>query len=338
MIEQFVLLIKLYEVLNLDQLEIEKLFYRPYCCNDEIDKIFNVQSTEDYLLKMRADAVADHVRIYRVMRKRISLNESSWNFTNHFSTVEFESYIKRLNKDNQSKVSDLTAGFIFNNDVNGSCIRSDYGDLIVVSESLRFFLYFMNLYFMDFDDCEVPIDVRESALLIGIRTMLMTESLDFELDPRGIVPNKVHNKITFFVDKQLDFIIGHEYAHHLLNHLDTRNLTEKPLNNLFDCPNNKDQKSLKTHNFYNNSQLQEFEADKGAFDLANYSEIEFNQCISSVFSFFLHLDLYRAVIDTIAPSINTIQTHPLLLIGCGVYMNPSKKGLLVLINLIWKKQ
>lgn len=297
-------------MLNLDQLDMAKLFYRPYCSNNEIEKIFNVQSTEDYLLKMRADAVADHVRIYRVMRKRISLNERAWNFTNHFSTKEFESYIRRLDKNNQSKVSDLTAGFIFNNDVNGSCIRSDYGDLIVVSESLRFFLYFMNLHFMDFDDFEVPIDVRESALLIGIRTMLMTESLDFELDPRGIVPDKIHNMINFFVDKQLEFIIGHEYAHYLLKHLDTRNLTEKPLINLFDRQNDEDLQPFQTHKFYNNSQLQEFEADKGAFDFANYNTTEFNQSISSVFSFFLHLDLYRAVIDTIAPSINSIQTHP----------------------------
>lgn len=300
----------IFEVINLNELDAAKMSYRFYCSGEEVERIFNVKSSDDYLLKMRADAVADHVRLMRVIKKRQYLSKNDWNFTNHFSKKEFEQYIMRLDTKNKNKVSKISAGFIFNNDVNGNCIRSDYGDLVVISESLRYFLYFMNLSYADFGDYEVPINVRKSALLIGIRTMLMTEALDFELDPRGIVPSEIHEMNNSFVDRQVEFIIGHEYAHYLLNHLDSRKLTRKKLINLSNHKNDKETHGYQTYDFYNKSQSEEFEADRGSFSLANFSQREFNEYITSVFAFFLHLDLYESVVDTIQPSTKLIKTHP----------------------------
>ncbi len=292
----------------MDNIDVQKMFYKPFCSSEEIERIFNVKTTDDYLLKIRADAVADHARLYRVMRKRLTLKRESgeWNFTKHFSVYEFNGYLKKLSGENKVKAEQITAGFIFNNEVNGCCMRSEHGDLIIVSESLKFFLYFMNLYFLDFEEIEIPVSVRFSSLTIAIRTMLMTEALDFELDPRGKVPAEVDKIINKHVEKQLDFIIGHEYAHYLLNHLDSRNLIERPIIHMFENNNMETQ----TYKIYNNSQKQEFEADKAVYELAHYNLQEFIESINSVFHFFLYLDIYRGVIDTISPTIGNYKTHP----------------------------
>ena len=52
----------------MDQETIAKGFYMSLCSHEEIERIFNVSSASDYLLKIRADATVDHVRIYRVNR------------------------------------------------------------------------------------------------------------------------------------------------------------------------------------------------------------------------------------------------------------------------------
>ncbi|NWE46860.1 hypothetical protein [Pseudomonas gingeri] len=46
-------------------LEPESVFYYPICTYDEIKRIENMSSAEDYLLKLRADNIADHARLAR---------------------------------------------------------------------------------------------------------------------------------------------------------------------------------------------------------------------------------------------------------------------------------
>lgn len=284
-------------------------FYRPYCNEEEIRRIFNVKTTDDYLLKIRADTVADQMRIFRVIRARALKNKAEWNFTEHFSTLEFNDYLKRLEGDEKRKVSSLTKGFVFSNEPNGACMRSPHGDLIIVSESLRYFLYYMNMHFLNLgnEEHKIPDDVRHASLIIAIRTMLKTETLDFELDPRGIIPDDLDKENKKIVKRQLEFIIGHEYAHYLLNHLDERKIVEMPL---FRILPEEEAAQADTYKFYNHYQKQEFEADKGAFTFAHFDENELDEYVWASLLFFIYLDIYRSVSDVVFPPMNIVQSHP----------------------------
>ncbi len=114
-----------------------RMFYRPFCNAEEIERIYNVQNTEDYLLKMRADEIADHVRLYRVMLRRIQKNSSSWNFTEHFSKKEFTNYLIDISLNLRKELKKITKGFVFSKEPNGNMIETDYGKIITISESLQ---------------------------------------------------------------------------------------------------------------------------------------------------------------------------------------------------------
>lgn len=42
----------------MNELEIQKQFFRPICNEFEIERIFNVQNSEDLLLKIRAETIS----------------------------------------------------------------------------------------------------------------------------------------------------------------------------------------------------------------------------------------------------------------------------------------
>lgn len=91
-------------------------------------------------------------------------------------------------------------------------------------------------------------DVAKHALVLAIRIMLQKEALDFELDPRGDVPEDVNVQLETYTLFEMFFVIAHEYSHSILKHLDSRNIVE----------------STDHYVYYNQSQLQEFEADENA--------------------------------------------------------------------------
>lgn len=124
----------------MEELEIQKMFYFPVCSKEEIERIFEVKNTADYLLKLRADTVVDHMRLFRVMRNRALRNEKDWTLTGAFNQLPFSKYVSSLPESQQKKCAPITAGFIFSNDPNGSCMRTEYGDIIVVSIALEYFL------------------------------------------------------------------------------------------------------------------------------------------------------------------------------------------------------
>jgi hypothetical protein len=280
--------------------------YRPFCNEEEISRILNVNSAEDYLLKIRADAVFNKPRIHRVIIQRQKKLKEQWNFTNHFSKNEFNYCLDLLPDDDKLRLSNVAMGFIFTNEPNGACMRTDYGNIIVVSESLRYFLFFMNLCFIKFDSGEVPPDVEITALTIAIRTMLETESLDFELDPRGIIPDEIELENNETVKRQLQFVISHEFAHHLLGHLDKNCIAERNLFRSFKADNTKEQ-----YKFYNNTQQQEFEADLEAILRLNFQhEWEFEEMVQNAIMFFIYLDVYEKVSNQISPPISYYRTHP----------------------------
>lgn len=164
----------------MDEQPIQRQFYRPICSEAEIDRIFDVKNTADYLLKLRADTAVDHMRLFRVLRNRYLNNPTGWTLTGGINDKGFKQYASSLDPGVALLCSKITAGHVFSNDPNGACMRTPYGDLIIVSNSLEYFLFYMNMAYLDFG-VEVPTQVRRAAQRIGIRTMLKTEALDFEI-------------------------------------------------------------------------------------------------------------------------------------------------------------
>lgn len=278
--------------------------YRPICNDNDINRIFNVADADDYLLKLRAEVVVDNMRLFRIIRNRCIQNESTWDFTKHFSIAEFEDYIMNIPSEYAEKCN-LTKGFIFSNDPNGSIMRTDYGDIICISEALRFFLFYMNLAFLDFR-IKVPESVRYQSIMIGIRTMLKTETLDFEQDPRGVIPKELEESNNYIVEHQLQFIIGHELSHHYLNHLEKSKTIKRNIYRLFD----NEESELETKEFYNCSQEQEFEADNLSLELLEKCDNLNSYYVQGAITFFGYLEIFESVSDYLFPPSILYQTHP----------------------------
>ncbi|MCM3904682.1 MAG: hypothetical protein ND866_23540, partial [Pyrinomonadaceae bacterium] len=121
-----------------------------------------------------------------------------------------------------------------------------------------------------------------AAQRIAIRTMLKTEALDFDMDPRGIIPDRITQQNNFVVAKQIQFIIGHEYAHHIHGHLDRNAIVDQPL-------------FLRLHNeapeqkwerFYNHNEKQELEADESSLLQIKCEGIAWTQMVYSILAWF----------------------------------------------------
>lgn len=287
----------------MDQDAIMKGFYMSLCSSEEIERIFNVSSASDYLLKIRADVTVDHTRIYRVFRQRMINAGENWSFNDYFDTKPFRNYIKHLADKDYKEANELTAGFVFCNKPNGVIEKTEFGNIITISESLRYFLYFMNLAILDYGETDVPQDVRSAAMKIAIRTMLQTEALDFDLDPRGEVPKEVHDIAQYHTDRQLEFVIGHEFSHHFLGHLDDSNLIEGGYLSAQEL-------GVKTHKFFSYAQQDELDADINAIERPIYTPGMRADLINRALFFFVYLDIYRGVRDQIMPSVGGVKTHP----------------------------
>lgn len=290
----------------MNPIQIQKNFYRPFCSEEEIDRIFSVSSAEDHLLKLRADAVADHMRYYRVMRRRMSNSGDAWNFTESFHHPMFQEYTDRLVNNGYLPINGAPippSGLIYATEANGICMATDFGNLITISESLKYSLYFMNLCYLDLG-VEVPNDVRWAAEKIAIRIMLGTESLDFDLDPRGEIPCELDRSLQDFTDKQLLFVLAHEYAHHIMGHLDDSTIIERPL---FRAASGGDSVQRAVYSY---RQEQEFDADAGAIDHPKYSGDDFHQHSIAALTFLAYIDIFQSVEDQIFPSMPWGKTHP----------------------------
>ncbi len=288
----------------MDQETIQKGFYMTLCSKDEIDRIFNVKNTFDYLLKQRADATLDSTRIHRVFQKRCLEAGDNWNFSESFDETPFIDYKCDLEEPDMDVADEITAGFVFCDDPNGRIRKTEFGNVIMISESLRYFLYFMNLSYLHAENFDIPNDVRNAAMKIAIRTMLQSETLDFDMDPRGEIPNRLHAELQIHTNRQLEFVIGHEYSHAFLGHLDTSNVIEVPmLSNISNSPSN-------LARIYSPSQKNEFEADIDAIERPMVTSDERANHVSRALYFFTYLDVFESVKEQIFPHNGSIKTHP----------------------------
>lgn len=286
-------------------LEIQKHFYRPICNEEEIERIFNIQNAQDYLLKLRADTIIDHMRLFRVYRNKAKEQGDKWSLERSFVSYHFTHFKNSLPPDLKQKCDEnITHGNIFSNEVNGLIFPTQYGIITTISDSMKYFTEFMNLGLLDFKE-EVPPHVRLNALRIAIRVMLQTEALDFKMDPRGIIPKVIQKQMRHTYPYQAQFLAGHEYAHFLLGHLDNAKIEEKHLfKAMF-----KNQEDYRKIGAYTISQKHEFEADLASINLPNYNDIEKRFIYEYALLWFAYLAIYEAVEDYLIPPFG-YQTHP----------------------------
>lgn len=280
----------------------DRHWFHSFCTEQEIDRIVNPQTPQDYLLRQRADIVADNVRYLRVYRNRAQIIKP-WSFENSFVDSHYLAVLNHLHQEDLEKCSNITYGDMFSNDVNGyAAYNPDWGRFICLNESLIYFMKFCNLALLDFNS-EVPMYVRFNAVRIALRIILKSETMDFLMDPRGIVPKDVHDIIHVPIKSELQYIAGHEFFHHVCNHLDNSNVIRKAYFSI----DNKEYIGA----VYSVSQKQEFEADIASINRPLYSKEEKIELIESALLWFLSLEMSEVAQDFVSPASSFMtKTHP----------------------------
>lgn len=197
----------------------------PFCSKNEILRLRQLRNGYDYLLRLRVNAIAESARAVRVMRKRRELFEISgraWALTHYYHTYDgfHKSYISHLQKASAKRIKTVPSGLIAITEANAASIGSLLGDVVIVSESLYHFYYFMTIavYGEMFD---ISFTDRAFAVLIAFRIMNEAESADFDLDPRGNFSPLIEASLRSQVHSQMQFTFGHEFAHVICGHTET---------------------------------------------------------------------------------------------------------------------
>ncbi|NWB44865.1 hypothetical protein [Pseudomonas gingeri] len=292
-----------FPVSDLEDLQEESSFYYPICTVDEIKRIENPVSAEDILLRIRAEDIANHPRVTRTFLKRRELHEGEWSLTGYYRAPDFHRYLRKLTSKNAEICRSIPAGFAPSREPHGYCLKTNFGKLVVVSEPLKHFLY--NMYIFMFGGAYgVSRDDTFSAFIIASRTMLLTEAQDFDLDPRSEnLPEELQVIANEVVRDQLQFIIGHEYAHALLGHHEASSAVGITPKHLFST-------AQMSQTWYTPSQKNEFEADAASILQATYRGDECADVLNGATLYFLQLELYYVVAHYINPQHNRSSTHP----------------------------
>lgn len=286
--------------------------YLPICSIDEVERILSPTSLSDHLLYLRAESILANMRILRTIHARAGkVPLKDWKLAAQFDDSIFDDFKASVDSSYQKAVKPLVCGTIFSDDANASCATTKFGILILVSEALKIFLYFMNLAyyeFWNFEGHEVPLAVKRHALLVAIRTMLLTEAFDFELDPRGKIPNTVHRRLVNVSKAQMHLVIGHEFGHILESHLRKGNLYRR-LPSYFRQENPKDGGLLL--NLYSKLESQEFDADSKAIDIiAGNSTDKEKTAILNAILVFCFFELFETIYRSITENHRGSGTHP----------------------------
>lgn len=290
----------------MDETTFQKYAFIPVCSKAEIDRIFNVQNASDYLLKIRAETLIDHMRLFRVYRNYKIMDEKNWSLEKSFDTSHYDGFLDNIDASERNRCHPITYGNIFSNDPNGRIFQTEFGPIITISDSLRFFIKFMNLALLDFEE-EVPEYVCMNSMRIALRVMLRTEALDFLMDPRGKVPQGIWESVHLSIPYQMRFIVGHEFSHYLLGHISDSDVVDRPIFlALLPC-----QEEYRLVTVYNQSQDQELEADIHSLVLPTTDPSEQLRVVEATLLWFGCLDIFEVVSEAINPSIPWhYRTHP----------------------------
>lgn len=297
---------QIHQVVSNEQIEglpINEAVFYSACSREEIKKLLDVRNAEDYLLKLRADEIAENSRFHRVFLAR-KKTVKDWSITDYFKNSIFDDYVNLLPNSKYKKCKGVTSGFAFLKEPVGKCIKTKYENLILLSESLRYFLYYMNLFMLS-PYFEVPPQDAMHSFMIAIRIMLENEALDFDIDQRGVLPDNIDYSLKRIIKYQLKFVVGHEYAHHILDHLNNAKVNECSISDVL--PINRNPNRIKV---YNHSQKNEFEADWYSIKNARFSPYEKAEVVNAAFLFFQALDLFHFVKEFFHPDSSGFKSHP----------------------------
>ena len=276
------------------------------CSKSEIERIKDPQNGDDFILLLRADIIADNMRLYRVVKHYVDIAVRSgveWSLEEFYKTDHFEYFKNHLPVDLKEKVDGIATGLIFTKEANGLIFKTDFGFCSVLSASLFYFIKFSFLALID-SGGRIPPEVCVASLRIAIRTMFEKEALDFDWNPRGIIPEDIEKGIKAPYPYIMTFLAGHEYSHFLNGDLDDYHAVQKTISTYF-----RDGEDYKKLGAYNSNQKQEFAADLGALNYPEFDDDEYNQYYYYALSWFAILAIFEAAENTIFPPFNK-QSHP----------------------------
>ncbi|MGA1859584.1 hypothetical protein VH569_26665 [Azospirillum sp. 11R-A] len=285
--------------------DIGRLFYMLLDTSDPTiaDRLMNPATLEDCLLRIQADPLLDHTRLYRVARARAAAMGTE-NYLEPVFQQDFDNYLAEMTDIGRMIAECIPHRYVLTNSREAMCIETACGRVIVVSEVLRYALYFMNLAFGELYGLpSVPDDVQGHAMIVAARTMIMTEALDFDLDPRGIVPNDIDAFLRHMTEWQMKFVIGHEFSHHRFGHKGLGLRMTRPIRN--------DPGEGKGHEWqsYKRSWHEEYEADIGAIEEIE-GEDSRKLISTAAILFFLYLEFFERIEEALDATLADIDTHP----------------------------
>jgi hypothetical protein len=283
------------EISDVSSLELQKRFYHPLCTPSEIERVFNPKNANDYLLALRSHYIVDHMRIYRFFLRAMRTQGSEYSLERNFETDHYHSYLETLSSEDREKLSSVTFGDVFTEEPNGEIFSSPFGRIVTISRSLRYFLEYSHLALKRFPS-EIPTDIRFAALIIALRVMFQHEALDFEVDPRGKLDRKLLDEMRRPIPRQLQFIVGHEFAHQLLGHLSDVRMHDSTLR--VSANASTDSAPART---YSTSQQEEFSADVAALMNPHIADAVRAELLNSALIWFAALELYQHARDVIEP-------------------------------------
>lgn len=288
-------------------LKLERAWFQRICSSSELERVLKVQNADDYILRLRAETIADNIRIYRVFLNKVHYCEThglQWELEKYFKTDNYNEVLRRLDKEKAELCRRVSSGAIISNEPNGQIFSTDYGICSTYSTVLEQFTRYSMLALLQFGD-KVPMDVRIQAMRIAIRIMLQTESLDFDVDPRGIIPKDIEDVIHLLYSLQMDFIVAHEFSHLINGDLNNAAVAKQAILKA----HFKDQQDYKMMNAYNTSQKQEFKADIGAMTYPKWEIERYSRYYYATMMWFASLAIYEAAENTVFPPIG-YQSHP----------------------------
>ena len=282
----------------------EAVWYHGICSPEEISRILNVQNANDYVLKLRADIIADNARLYRVFLNLSRKYGKEWSLEKYFTSYSYINIKNSMDVELRRICDKVAYGSIISSDPNGLIFESEYGTISTYSISLKYFSYYSSLALLELDG-KVPFNVRFQAMRIAIRVMLQREALDFVVDPRGIVPQDINSVIKQIFPSQADFIVAHEYSHLINGDLTTDSLHKcHIIQSHFE-----DQTDYKKINAYNSDQNKEFKADIGAFTYPHMNSEHYSYYYYTAMLWFAALAIFEAAENCIFPPYGH-QSHP----------------------------
>jgi len=289
--------------MNFDQKDfVKRMWYGTIGNKSEVDRIMNPTSAEDELLRIKAEAILDNARVYRVKSARYkSAKDQSMLFKENSEL--FESYISTLPDYERLMSESVAFDFVLAASSDSMCMDTDHGKVVIISECFAHFLYFMNLANLNFSG--VSESVKFSARLIAVRAMLLSESLDFDLDPRGTIPSDIRSDLELMVFSQLQFLIGHELAHNYLNHEGSIIRGYQYSNGLAMSRSAASEWCVHSHSWE-----QEYAADRSAIEVPQCEESRRSTIFFGALHTLCYLQIFEQVAEYLNPEFSEINTHP----------------------------